>query len=198
MFRSINDDNTSQKLSKEDILGFRDAGKSGREIVNSLIENNASFGDKTEYSQEKYIRKKEKKYCEYLSIHKPTISILQEIHFKQDPGKINNLRMDTLAQLMSYCDVKAEGTFVLYDSGTMGLAAASMLSRIGQRTQGQLLYLHSGDHLPQFPILRAMNFPQEQMDRMTVSSIFDFLRNYCNQSSSEKCLEDGGDSKVVS
>lgn len=180
--RTINDDNKSQKLSKEDILGLRDAGKSGREIVNSLIENNASFGEKTEYSQEKYIRKKEKKYCEFLSIHKPTISALQEIHFKQDPAKINGLRMDTLAQLLSYSDVKADGTFILFDSGTMGLAAAGMLSRIGANTSGNLLYLHSGDHLPQFPILRAMNFPQEQVDRMTVSSIFDFLKNYCNKS----------------
>lgn len=179
--RSINDDNKSQKLSKEDILGLRDAGKSGREIVNHLIENNASFGEKTEYSQEKYIRKKEKKYCEFLSVHKPTISSLQEIHFKQDPAKINGLRMDTLAQILSYSDVKADGTFILYDSGTMGLAAAGMLSRIGANTSGNLLYLHSGDHLPQFPILRAMNFPQEQLDRMTVSSIFDFLKNYCNR-----------------
>jgi tRNA (adenine-N(1)-)-methyltransferase non-catalytic subunit len=173
--RSINDDGKSQKLSKDDILGLRDAGKSGREIVISLIENNASFREKTEYSQEKYIRKKEKKYCQYLSVHKPTLSSLHEIYLKQDAIKIYGLRMDTLAQILCYNDVKCEGTFLLYDSGTAGLAAAGLMSRIGSNTSGNLIYLHSGDHLPQMPIVRAMNFSQEQLDRLTIVSIFDFL-----------------------
>ncbi|OXU30726.1 hypothetical protein TSAR_002011 [Trichomalopsis sarcophagae] len=186
--RSINDDGKSQKLSKDDILGLRDAGKSGREIVSSLIENNASFSEKTEYSQEKYIRKKEKKYCQFLSVHKPTLSSLQKIYLRQDPAKIYFLRMDTLAQLFSYSDVKSEGTFILYDSGTNGLGAAGMLSRIGSKTSGNLLYLHPGDHLPQMPILRAMNFPQDQLDRLTVVSIFDFFRNR-NKAESDSAIK---------
>ncbi|XP_011495778.1 PREDICTED: tRNA (adenine(58)-N(1))-methyltransferase non-catalytic subunit TRM6 [Ceratosolen solmsi marchali] len=188
--RSINDDGKSQKLSKDDILGLRDAGKSGREIVISLIENNASFREKTEYSQEKYIRKKEKKYCQYLSVHKPTLSSLHEIYLRQDPIKIYGLRMDTLAQILCYSDVKCNGTFLLYDSGSAGLAAAGIMSRIGSNTSGNLIYLHSGDHLPQMPIVRAMNFPQEQLDRLTVASIFDFLNNsYKNTTDSENSVK---------
>ncbi|XP_058809656.1 tRNA (adenine(58)-N(1))-methyltransferase non-catalytic subunit TRM6 [Phymastichus coffea] len=176
--RSINDDGKSQKLSKDDILSLKDAGKSGREIVSSLIENNASFTEKTEYSQEKYIRKKEKKYCQFISVHKPTLAALQEIYLRQDPAKIYNLRMDSLAQILSYSDVKSEGTFMLYDSGTAGLVAAGMLSRIGAKSSGNLVYLHSGDHLPQMPIARAMNFPDEQFSRLTIASVFDFLKLY--------------------
>ena len=179
--RSIFDNGKSQKLSKDDILGLRDAGKSGREIVSSLIENNASFTEKTEYSQEKYIRKKEKKYCQFLSVHKPTLASLQEIYLRQDASKIYNLRMDTLAQILSYSDIKADGTFLLYDSGSAGLIPAGMLSRIGKNTSGKLLYLHSGDHLPQMPIVRAMNFPDEQFERLIAVSIFDFLKNYNNK-----------------
>lgn len=178
--RTINDDGKSQKLSKEDLVGFKDAGKSGREIVSSLIENNASFGEKTEYSQEKYIKKKEKKYCQYLTIHKPTIRALQEIYLKQDPAKIYGLRMDTLAQLLSYSDVKNDGTFLLYDSGTAGLVPAAMLSRIGDDTNGKLIYLHSGDHLPQMPIVRSMNFSLQQSERLMTVSIFDFFKKFYN------------------
>ncbi|XP_014226892.1 tRNA (adenine(58)-N(1))-methyltransferase non-catalytic subunit TRM6 [Trichogramma pretiosum] len=181
--RSINDDGKSQKLSKCDILELKDAGKSGREIVSSLIENNASFAEKTEYSQEKYIKKKEKKYCQFLSVHRPTLAALQEIYQRQDPQKIYHLRMDTLAQIFSYCNIQADGMYMLYDSGTAGLVPAGMLSRIGQNTSGNLIYLHSGDHLPQMPIIRAMNFPQEQSDRMTTVSIFDFLRTFGNNES---------------
>ncbi|XP_014211275.1 tRNA (adenine(58)-N(1))-methyltransferase non-catalytic subunit TRM6 [Copidosoma floridanum] len=176
--RCINDDGKSQKLSRDDILNFRDAGKSGREIVSSLIVNNASFTEKTEFSQEKYIKKKEKKYCQFLSIHKPTLAALQEIYLRQDSAKIYGMRMDAIAQILSYSDVKCNGTFILYDSGTAGLVPAAMLSRIGANTAGNLLYLHSGDHLPQMPIARAMNFSDEQFGRLVTVSIFDFLRKF--------------------
>ena len=60
--RSITDDGTSQSLSKEDIADLRESGKSSNEILGRLIENSKSFAAKTEYSQDKYIKKKEKKY----------------------------------------------------------------------------------------------------------------------------------------
>ncbi|CAG5104354.1 Similar to TRMT6: tRNA (adenine(58)-N(1))-methyltransferase non-catalytic subunit TRM6 (Homo sapiens) [Cotesia congregata] len=136
--RSINDDGTSQKLSKAEIEDLREAGKSSKEIVGYLIENSSSFSSKTEYSQEKYIKKKETKYCRYLTILKPTVGLLQEIYFRQDPGRVNCLRMDTLSQILSYCDVKSEGKYLLYDGGSCGLASAAMLSRIGANTQEEL------------------------------------------------------------
>ena len=36
-----------------------------QEIIDKLIENSASFSSKTEYSQEKYIKKKKEKYIKY-------------------------------------------------------------------------------------------------------------------------------------
>ncbi|XP_012288221.1 tRNA (adenine(58)-N(1))-methyltransferase non-catalytic subunit TRM6 [Orussus abietinus] len=132
--RCIFDDGTSQKLSKDEILELREAGKSGKEIVGTLIENSKTFANKTEYSQEKYLKKKERKYSQYLVIHKPTVRALQEIYFQQDHGKICGLRMDTLALLFSYSDVKSEGLYLLYDSGSSGLVAAGMLNRIGAKT----------------------------------------------------------------
>lgn len=175
--RTITDDGTSQKLSKEEIEILRDAGKSSAEIVGSLIENSSSFAAKTEFSQAKYIKKKEKKYYRFLMILKPSISLLQDIYFKSDPNKINYLRMDTLSQILSYCNVKADGNFILYDSGTCGLAAAAMLSRIGAKTSSKLVHLHPGNQA-QLTLVNAMNFPDEQLKRMSTVNLYTFLRLY--------------------
>ncbi|CAK9818272.1 tRNA (adenine(58)-N(1))-methyltransferase non-catalytic subunit TRM6 [Anthophora plagiata] len=175
--RSIVDDGTSQKLSKEEILNFQESGRSGKEIVGSLIENNKSFLDKTEYSQEKYLKKKEQKYLRYLTICKPNITSLHDVYFKLDYKKIGNLRMDTLAQLLSYSDVQSDGLYVLYDSGSQGLPAAALLNRIGSNTEGHLINLHPGN-VPQAMLINAMNFPKEQLNRLINVNIYSFLRLY--------------------
>ncbi|XP_076758001.1 tRNA methyltransferase 6 non-catalytic subunit isoform X2 [Xylocopa sonorina] len=173
--RSIMDDGTSQKLSKEEIVQLQESGKSGKEIVGSLIENNKSFLDKTEYSQEKYLKKKEQKYFKYLTVCKPSLSSLQEVYYKLDHNKIGSLRMDSLAQLLSYSDVQANGLYMLYDSGSQGLPAAAMLNRIGSDTEGYLINLHPGN-VPQAMLVHAMNFPKQQSDRLINVNIYSFLR----------------------
>lgn len=175
--RSIVDDGKSQKLSKEEIFQLQESGKSSKEIVSSLIENNKSFLDRTEYSQEKYLKKKEKKYFRYITIWKPNISSLHDIYFKLDHNKIGNLRMDSLSQLLSYSDVQSDGLYILYDSGSHGLPAAAMLNRIGSNTKGYLINLHPGN-VPQAALVHAMNFSTEQLTRLINVNIYSFLRLY--------------------
>ncbi|XP_043262195.1 tRNA (adenine(58)-N(1))-methyltransferase non-catalytic subunit TRM6 isoform X1 [Colletes gigas] len=175
--RSIVDDGNSQKLSKEEIVQLQESGKSGKEIVGSLIENNKSFLDRTEYSQEKYLKKKEQKYLRHLTVCKPSISSLHAVYFKLDHNKIGNLRMDALAQLLSYSDVQSNGLYILYSSGSQGLPTAAMLNRIGADTEGYLINLHPGN-VPQTTIVHAMNFPKEQSERLVNVNIYSFLRLY--------------------
>lgn len=181
--RLITDDGTSQRLSKKEILQLQESGKSGKEIIGSLIENSTSFAAKTEYSQEKYIKKKERKYFRFLTIYRPTILLLHEVYFRQNHDKIGGLRMDSLAQILSYSDVQADGLHMLYDSGCQGLPAAAMLNRIGENTSGYLINLHPGN-VPQIAIVQAMNFPQELKDRHIAVNIYSFLRlHYQGESS---------------
>lgn len=181
--RSITDDGTSQQLSKEKILQLQEAGKTGKEIIGSLIENSKSFAAKTEYSQEKYIKKKERKYFKFLTIHKTSILSLHEVYFKRKHEKIGSLRMDALAQILSYSDVQSEGLHMLYSSGFQGLPAAAMLDRIGANTNGHLINLHPGN-MPQTTIIEAMNFSQELRDRHIAVNIYSFLRlHYQGESS---------------
>ena len=63
--RNLVDTPANQKLSREEIedlkTNMKNDDMTGAELVDKLIENSASFSSKTEYSQEKYIKKKKEK-----------------------------------------------------------------------------------------------------------------------------------------
>lgn len=86
--KEIWDDGTSQQLKKEDIEQLRGQGLTGTEIVSQLVENSKTFQIKTEFSQEKYLNKKEEKYSEWLEVLKPNIRHLAKCFYSQDPMKI--------------------------------------------------------------------------------------------------------------
>ena len=79
----------------------------GTEIVEQLIENSASFHSKTKYSQAKFLKKKSKKYFPYVVIKKPSIRLLMLINYKNDPIKMMNLRIDTLAQILNSANIRS-------------------------------------------------------------------------------------------
>lgn len=57
----------------------------GRDIVAALCESSATFAGKTEFSQEKYKKRKEKKYCITITLRRPTArSVCQVWQLRQD------------------------------------------------------------------------------------------------------------------
>jgi len=158
--RNIFDDGRSQLLSTEEIIGFRTSGMSGQAIVGQLIENSKTFRDKTEYSQEKYLKKKEKKYFEYITIRWPTVRLVSQIMFRTDPLKISSLRMDTLSQIITTVGIHSHGTYMLYESGCQGLVAAAMLNYIG--INGRLIHIYP-EKVPQKQAVFAMNYDNDKM-----------------------------------
>ena len=56
------DTNTAQKLKDCDINELKNSGLTGGEIIKTLIENSETFKTKTDFAQEKWIKRKEKKY----------------------------------------------------------------------------------------------------------------------------------------
>ena len=86
--KEIWDDGTSQQLKKEDIEELRGQGLTGSEIVTQLVENSKTFQIKTEFSQEKYLNKKEEKYSEWVDIMKPNIRHLAKHFHSRDPMHI--------------------------------------------------------------------------------------------------------------
>jgi len=60
--RDLVDKNTAQKLSQEDINKMKASGASGQDIIAKLVQSSTTFSQKTAYSQQKYLKKKQRKY----------------------------------------------------------------------------------------------------------------------------------------
>ncbi|XP_053676598.1 tRNA (adenine(58)-N(1))-methyltransferase non-catalytic subunit TRM6 [Anopheles nili] len=175
--RNIIDDRQSQTLSTEEILKLREECESSSEVIGKLVENSKSFATKTEYSQEKYLKRKEKKYCEYITIRRPSVRLLADIYWRLDPEKVLGVRFDTLSQIISYSGVCNVGNYLLYESGTNGLLPAAMLNSIGPQTRAKLVHLHPGN-VAQKKALLAMDFPNEQLARCVSVNIYSVLRHF--------------------
>ncbi|EDS35674.1 tRNA methyltransferase [Culex quinquefasciatus] len=184
--RNIVDDRSTQNLSAEEIQKLREECESSSEIVGKLVENSKSFASKTEYSQEKYLKRKEKKYFEYVQIKRPSIRLIADIYWRLDVDKVMGVR------IISYSGVCSVGNFLLYESGTNGLLPAAFLNSVGAGSSGRVVHLHPGN-VAQKQALQAMDFPQEQLERCISVNIYSVLRHFhqSKQKESEKGVENG-------
>merc|ERR1719234_2929089 len=161
-------DKDNQKLSREEIDKMREDGVDGVEIMEKLIENSETFQAKTKFSQEKFLKKKAKKYHQYVLIRKPSIRLLMEITYKADPMKLLNLRVDTLSQILTMTNVHSGGRYLVYETGAQGLVVSSVLERVGAR--GSVTHIYQTGQ-PQTNCLAAMDYPQEVMDSLDIINI---------------------------
>lgn len=128
--RNIVDDGKSQKLTRDDIETLKEQGLKGQEIIQQLIENSSTFRDKTEYAQDKYIKKKKKKYENTVTILKPSCRILAMMYHGREPGKICHLRYDTLAQMLTLANIHAHSKILVFET-CAGLVLGSIMERMG-------------------------------------------------------------------
>lgn len=128
--RSLIDNNTAQTLSAEDISKMRTEGVSGRAIMEALVANSATFHTKTAFSQEKYLRKKQKKYAPRVVVRRPSARSVCEAYFAKDPNKTGHLRMDMLSLILSLANVGGYAEVLVLDM-LGGLLTASVAERLG-------------------------------------------------------------------
>ncbi|KOB77953.1 tRNA (Adenine-N(1)-)-methyltransferase non-catalytic subunit TRM6 [Operophtera brumata] len=202
--RNIIDDGRSQKLTAADIQILKSDSSKASDIVETLITNSNTFHNKTEFSQEKYLNKKAKKYCEYIQILKPNLRMVAEIMYKLEPVKIQHLRIDTMSQLITIANISSDGVHLLYDSGSNGLLAAALMSAIGDSTSGRLVHMHPGN-MSQKQALLAMNFSENQLQRCISVNVYSVLRQLyqgCDTNSNGKesnevnCLKRKNDDEI--
>ncbi|XP_055693290.1 tRNA (adenine(58)-N(1))-methyltransferase non-catalytic subunit TRM6 [Lutzomyia longipalpis] len=175
--RDIFDDGRSQGLTEEEIKNLRDTCETSTEIVEHLVDNSKTFASKTEYAQEKYLRRKEKKYYEYVQIRKPTLRLIFDIYFRKDPEKLLNMRMDTLSQIISYSGVCSSGKYLVYESGTNGICLAAFLNATGDCGDAHVVSVHPGN-FPNKQAVMAMNFPPSYEEKFTTVNLYSVLRHY--------------------
>lgn len=147
------DNRSNQTMTQEDIAKLKAAGATGDEIIRAVAAASKTFEGKTEYSQEKWLRKKHAKYSTDMQVLAPTPQNIIAALLEREPRKILSLRDDTLAQLLSSANVAA-GSVTLVVDGASGLVTGAAALRQGG--QGAIISLHVAP-VPSLPLMNEMN-----------------------------------------
>ncbi|KAL9658807.1 hypothetical protein ABK040_005961 [Willaertia magna] len=134
--RMLIDNNKSQQLTQDEIINLKEKGIGGKEIIEKLIEGSKSFNVRTQFSQQKYLKKKKKKYLTYFKISEPTTQEICEFYFNKNPEKTSYLRIDGLSQLLTLGGVYPNKKIMVLET-CLGLVVASVFERI--QTHGMIL-----------------------------------------------------------
>ena len=153
-----NDSNTAQKLSQEEILEMRENGKSGVDILRSLVKNSETWSSKTSFAQEKWLKRKSKKYVTTLLVEKSTPATLCSVYFAKARAKVCHMRWDILAQLLSFSEIHA-GSRVLVIESLIGLLTGSVAYRL--RGQGAVASIFCGQQ-PHLEMVEWLNLTTEE------------------------------------
>ncbi|KAF9531922.1 Gcd10p family-domain-containing protein [Crepidotus variabilis] len=151
----INDGEFVQPLTADEILALRKTGAHASEIIKKQIEQHANYSLKTEYSKDKYRKRKEAKYAKFFTTIEPTLFNVCEYWFLKDQSRIRDLRMDSLSQVLNLGNIRPGGRYLAVDE-VSGLLVAGILERLGG--EGKLITICNSDSPPAYPILDYMNF----------------------------------------
>lgn len=166
--RQLVDNNTAQGLSAEEIEVMKRQGAKGDEIIKALVANSTTFASKTEFSQEKYMRKKQKKYAPQLIVRRPSARSVCEAYFTKTPMKTGFLRVDSLALMLGMANVGAYADVLVLDY-CGGLPTAAIAERLGG--YGSICSTYRGDRPPSIDILRLLNLDAATAASVTRTSI---------------------------
>ncbi|KAH8102396.1 Gcd10p-domain-containing protein [Cristinia sonorae] len=154
----INDGQAVQPLTVEEIEALKKSGLSASEIIEKQIEQHANFQLKTEYSKEKYKKRKEAKYSKSFSTVIPTLFNVCEYWFNKDPSRLRDIRPDTLSQMLNLASIRPGGRYLAVDDAS-GVVVAGILDRLGGK--GRLITICDVDSPPAYPVVTHMNFSKE-------------------------------------
>ncbi|EFC46435.1 predicted protein, partial [Naegleria gruberi] len=124
------DNNKSQTLTQDEILELKKQGVEGKEIISKLIEGSKSFQVRTQFSQQKYLKRKKKKYLTYFKVIDPSAYDICDFYFSKNPEKISHMRVDGLAQLLTLGSIYPNRKVMVMET-CMGLVTAAVFERMG-------------------------------------------------------------------
>ncbi|ESO87742.1 hypothetical protein LOTGIDRAFT_234974 [Lottia gigantea] len=128
--KDLTESDENQRIKQDEILKMKEAGISGEEIVDKLIENSQTFQNKTEFSQEKYIKKKKEKHVAVIRVLKPTTRLVFEMFYRNSPADIGYMRVDTFSQILAFANI-IRGSHIGIIDTYKGLLVAAVLDQLG-------------------------------------------------------------------
>jgi len=141
-------------LTYDDIKALKEAGATGREIIQKQLEGNKSYELRTAYSQTKIMKRKESKHLKFFTPLAPDAFHVATYNFERCPEKIRNMRADSLSQCLSFSNVQAGGKYLVVD-GIGGLLAGAVLERMGG--SGSVYLVHDTDSPPALELMSQFN-----------------------------------------
>ncbi|KAF8215890.1 Gcd10p family-domain-containing protein [Mycena galopus ATCC 62051] len=154
----INDGEFVQPLTLEEIQALKQSGAHASEIIKMQIEQHANYSLKTEYSKEKYKKRKEAKYSKIFTTIEPTLFNVCEYWFQKDQMRIRDIRVDALSQILNLANIRPGGRYLTVDDAS-GLIVSGILERMGG--VGRLITICNADSPPAYPVMIHMNFTNE-------------------------------------
>ncbi|KAG0143441.1 hypothetical protein CROQUDRAFT_48827 [Cronartium quercuum f. sp. fusiforme G11] len=153
---NIKESDGAQKMTGTDIEELKKSGLSGREIIERQIAQHAAFELKSEFSKEKYIKRKEKKFLKKFTCIEPTMMNITQYLFESSAMAIRGLRPDTLSQMLTLANVRPGWQGIVVDD-VGGLVVAAVVERLGG--SGTVLVINDADSPPDLHFLSPLNFP---------------------------------------
>jgi len=124
------DDGQNQALTEADIRKMKEEGKSSEEIIRAVAEASKTFGSKTEFSQEKWFKRKAAKYNTDIHITRPTPQSVLQFMIEKDHRRIYYLREDSLAQMIQRANIGSGSRTIIFET-VGGLVTATAAYRMG-------------------------------------------------------------------
>ncbi|KAF9469832.1 Gcd10p family-domain-containing protein [Collybia nuda] len=162
----INDGEFVQPLTIEEIKALKESGLHASDIIKRQIEQHANYSLKTEYSKEKYKKRKEAKYSKSFTTIEPTIFNVCEYWFGKDQNRIRDIRADSLSQMLNLANIRPGGRYIAVDDAS-GLVVSGILERMGG--EGRLITICDTDSPPAYPVMANMNFKPHVTSGVLVS-----------------------------
>ena len=171
----VNDmrNNSAQGLDQHDIARLKREGKSGKEIVEMLSTNSATFAKKTAFAQEKYKKKKLRKHLVKCRARRPTARATCEAYFHKQPAATNYMRYDALGMLLALGNVGANAQPLVVET-CGGLVVGAIADRMGGA--GAVCAGHTGGTCNSLDIVRLMNLSDAERESIVTAPVTELMK----------------------
>ena len=185
----VNDmrNNSAQGLDQHDIARLKREGKSGKEIVEMLSTNSATFAKKTAFAQEKYKKKKLRKHLVKCRARRPTARATCEAYFHKQPAATNYMRYDALGMLLALGNVGANAQPLVVET-CGGLVVGAIADRMGGA--GAVCAGHTGGTCNSLDIVRLMNLSDAERESIVTAPVTELMKARRRWESGEVPTED--------
>ena len=103
--------------------------REGDELISEIVQNNIDFNAKSRFTQEKFVRSKQKKHGGRVRIMKPTLKLLVTQMLSRDQ-RATIMETQQLATVVNLANVHANANVLLVES-TSGLLTGAVMGKTG-------------------------------------------------------------------